>query len=323
MRARWITWQSSPMQELQVADTDAGLRLDLFLVRHIPEMSRKKARELTEDGKVRINGHRAKKSAALAKGDVVVIEENPAPADFDPAPNAELELVVRFEDARFVVVDKPAKMATHPLTPIETDTLVNALVARYPEIRGVGYRSREPGILHRLDTDTSGLVIVARDKEAFEALRKSLDLGAIHKTYLALVEGSLVAPRTFEGMLVNTGRNAKTVKVSDHAQADTARRARPATTHATKATRFGDATLVEIEAPKAGRHQIRAHLANAGHPLLGDLLYGGPKAPGLDRHFLHASEVAFAHPFGGEEIKVSSPLPDELAKIVAAFKKNA
>jgi 23S rRNA pseudouridine1911/1915/1917 synthase len=213
-----------------------------------------------------------------------------------------------------LVVDKPAGLPTHGVDRAAddeaTDTLTHRLLARYPELRGVGYRDTEPGILHRLDNETSGLLIVARTAESFERLKVALKSGKLDKRYVALCAGAVTAPRVFEGYLVSV-RRAR-VKVSSTAVP----RSRAARTEVIDARPLGDHTLVTLKVPHAGRHQIRAQLAAAGHPLVGDELYAGPKVDGLTRHFLHASELHFAHPITGEPLALRAPLPPELTALL-------
>lgn len=298
---------------------EAGRRLDVFLVDRVEHMTRAKARALIENGEVRINGRRAKKGVMLAAGDVVTIEALPAPTDFEPKPNAELPLTVLYEDASIVIVDKPAGVPTHPLRPEEDATIVSALVARYPEMLGVGYRKREPGILHRLDTDTSGTLLCARDAATFEALRIALREGRIQKTYAALVEGAVSAPRELHGALAPDPRDARKVRLLDDPNT-LEPGARPAWTKLESAERMGAFSLVQVLAPRAGRHQVRAHLAHEGAPLAGDLLYGGPAVPGLTRHFLHAATLEFDHPMTGKRVRAESKLPAELEAVVASLR---
>jgi 23S rRNA pseudouridine1911/1915/1917 synthase len=306
---------------IEAGEADAGKRVDVLLVERVPAMSRAKARALAEEGKVRVNGRRVRKGAVVQAGDVVTLDALPAPTDFDAAPDPGLAatLVVVHEDDALVIVDKPAGVPAHPLRPGETGTVAGALVARYPEIAGVGYRRREPGILHRLDTDTSGLLLAARDAVAFERLREALRAGLLEKRYQALVEGAIGAPRTVAVPLATDPSDARRVRACVDERDAVRLRARDAITHVVSAEPVGAAfTLVTVEAPVAGRHQIRAHLAAVGPPLAGDRLYGGPALEGLSRHFLHASEISLVHPRTGARLTARAPLPPELARALAS-----
>ena len=234
-----------------------------------------------------------------------------------PEPGA--PLVIRYESSAVVVVDKPAGQPTAPLRAGERGTLANALIGRYPELAGVGYSPREPGLLHRLDTDTSGLVVVARSAEAFEQLKEALKDGRIAKQYLLVCasdgladEGSIAFP------LASHPKDQRRVLACVHPR-DVMRNApRPAETKFHVLKRSGEWALVEVSVSKALRHQIRAHFAAIEHPLVGDALYGGPKVEGLARHALHASRVAFK---GAPELSfdVASTLPEELARLVSSY----
>jgi 23S rRNA pseudouridine1911/1915/1917 synthase len=299
-----------PGLELQVDEADAGSRLDVVLVRRVEAMTRAKARRMIADGEVRVNGRRVRKGARLALGDRVLLDSMPIPSDFAAAPAVDLPLLVRYEDVHLVVVDKPARVPTHPLRPDETETLAGALVARYPEMAGVGYSPREPGIVHRLDNDTSGVIVAARNAAAFDALRAALTSGQMDKRYQALVHGE-VAAGVCEAPIAPHPSDPRRVQacVSDDDHYD---KARPARTEILEARAIGAYSLLELRASVAVRHQIRAHLAAIDRPLCGDWLYGGPSIPDLERHFLHASRVSFLHPIEHTPLEVSSPLPNEL-----------
>lgn len=206
-----------------------------------------------------------------------------------------------------MIVDKPAGVASHPLREHEVGTIASGLVARFPDMSGVGYRLREPGILHRLDTDTSGLMLAARDELTFETLRAALRSGRIDKRYVALVDGRLADPRIVELPIAPHPRDPRRVVTVDGIKGS-----RPAVTEIVKVEPVGGYTKVEVRAPHATRHQVRAHLAAIGHPLVGDALYGGLALAGLERHFLHASRVELEHPHDGRPMRFSSPLPREL-----------
>jgi 23S rRNA pseudouridine1911/1915/1917 synthase len=307
-----IGYASGRVIELEVEQAEAGLRLDVVLVRRVPGMSRAKAREMVEEGAIRVNGKQPRKGLRMVPGDHVVLAREPAKSDFHALPDAKLPLSVVHEDPWIVVVDKPAGVPSHPLREHEIGTIASAIVARYPETSGVGYRLREPGILHRLDTDTSGLLLAARDEVTFEALREALKGGAIDKRYVALVDGR-VEPRTIALPIAPHPRDPRRVVTVDGA-----RGARPATTEIVAAEPIGVYTKIEVKAPHATRHQVRAHLASIGHPLVGDALYGGSALPGLSRHFLHASRILLAHPHDGRAMRFASPLPPELMRALDA-----
>ncbi len=303
--------------EFVTGDDDAGRRLDVVLVARVPGMSRKKARALVERGGVRVEGRRARKGERLAAGVRVTLDEAPPPTDAGALPDPELasRLVVVHEDPHLVVVDKPGGVPSHPLRPDEIGTVASALVARYPEMAGVGYVAREPGIVHRLDTGTSGLLLAARDEETFAELRRALVEGAIEKRYVALVVGAIDAPLTIDAPIASGRHGARRVRVLPSGALD-GKDARTRVLHA-ETIASGDRCLVEVEAPTARRHQIRAHLASIGHPLVGDILYGGPEQAGFARHFLHASAVALTHPHTRAPLHVESALPSDLERVLS------
>ena len=301
--------------QFTVTDAEAGTRLDVLLVRRAPVFSRKTAMAAISTGDVRVDGRRVKKSYVVIAGNVVLASNAPAERVFHALPNLSLPLQILFEDNEVVVVNKPSKQPTHPLAAEETETLANALVARYPEMADVGYDARQPGILHRLDNDTSGILLAARTRESFERLREDLVGGEITKNYLALVEGRISAGRVIDAPLMPHPRDKKRMQVCDTEFEATSPGARSAVTRVDRVETVAGMSLVLVTAPTARRHQIRVHLASIGHPLVGDLLYGGPSLAGLSRHFLHASAIAFSHPQSDQRVSFEAPLPDELVRI--------
>jgi 23S rRNA pseudouridine1911/1915/1917 synthase len=280
-----------PAVTLEMGEDDAGQRVDVVLARRVPELSRARAKALIEAGAVRVGGRRVKKSHAVAAGDRVTLESLPAPVDFYASPDPDLQLEVLFENQGYVIVDKPAGVASHPLKEGELGTLAGALVARYPEMRDVGYSKREPGILHRLDNDTSGAMLAARDQATFNALREQLQAGEIEKRYLARCQGIVSAPTTIDVPIANDPRDRRRVRACTDPREIKRLRAQPATTEVLTSTPAEHGSLVEVRANNARRHQIRVHLASIGHPLLGDPLYGGPPLEAPSRHLLHAVSI--------------------------------
>lgn len=292
-----------------VADAGAsGQRLDRFICAQIPSLGRAAVRRSIEAGQVRVNGRPGAPGLRLQPGDQVDLELEAASTRALPDPDAALSIA--YEDAFVVCADKPAGMPAHPLRPGERGTLASALLARYPELADVGYSPREPGIVHRLDTDTSGLMLAARDAETFAALRAQLGRGELDKRYVALCAGAPAAG-VYEAWL-----SARGVRVQvRNAPFGSAQRVQ---TEVVSAQLTGELALVGVSVHLARRHQIRAHLAALGHPIVGDALYGGAAMPGLSRHFLHASELHFAHPRTLARVSVRSPLPAELEAVLAA-----
>jgi len=311
-----LTASTNTELTFEVAPEDAGARLDVWLVRCVPEMSRARAKAWIASDRVRRNGRRARKGERVAAGDEIALAEVPSPKDFD-ALAEEAPLEVRLETRGFVVVEKPPHMASHPLRADETGTLANALVQRYPEMRGVGYRAREPGLLHRLDTGTSGLMLAARTPASFEVLRKLLTSGAIEKRYLALCDGEVPLGPITAAIAHDPGdrRRMRTCAPMD-VERLAAREARTEVLDVSlSTTKLGPVSTVTARAYRARRHQVRVHLADLGFPLLGDALYGGPSLSTLSRHALHASRIAFE--LDDQLVQVDSALPPDLEAALA------
>lgn len=287
------------VRELHVPESLDGARLDKAVAQLLPDVSRARVKRAIELGAVRVNGKRLPKGGTVAKGDAVRIDvaqvaETPAVA----TPDAPLRVVLETEQV--IVVDKPANQPTAPLRPGETGTLVNALLGRYPELvpvdkdTFVGHSSREPGIIHRLDTETSGAVVVARTARAFETLKAALKEGRLDKRYLLVcaAEG-LPDEGTIEFPLASHPKDQRRIQACVHPRDVVRYEPRQACTHYHVVKRSETWALVEARVDKALRHQIRAHFAAIGHPLAGDELYGGPVIRALGRHALHAAHVAY------------------------------
>jgi 23S rRNA pseudouridine1911/1915/1917 synthase len=293
-------------RSFQVSPDQAGVRLDRFLRSVLPELSRSALLEHLGAGDVRLNGRVVAKSAVLQPGDR--IEVAGLTQETGPAADRELPLQLLYEDAYLVAVDKPAHVPSHALRAGESGTVVSALIARYPEMRGVGYRELEAGLLHRLDNETSGILLAARDAETFARLRSAHEAGGIEKRYLALVAGH-PRPQRARGYLRADRRKVR-VRAAPFPEA------KPVETEIVSSEPHGDLALVCVRLQLAARHQVRAHLAALGHPIAGDALYGGPPLPGLARHFLHASELRLDHPHDGTRLELGSQLPEDLRALL-------
>lgn len=298
----------------------AGARLDKALVELVEGASRARVKKLIETGGVRVNGRIHPKGGVLvAEGDKLEFElSEVASGDESPLPDASIPLDVRFENEHLLVVDKPAGMPSAPIKHGETGTLANALIAKYPAMEGVGYSKREPGLLHRLDTDTSGLLVVAKTESAFLRLKEALKDDRVEKEYLLVCaseglpdEGSIEFP------IANHPKDQRRVYPCVHPRDVMRYSPRPASTRYTVEKRTEAWALVRVEVARALRHQIRAHFSAIGFPLAGDTLYGGAEVPSLTRHALHAARVAYK---GEPELSfdVRSELPEELAKLMQA-----
>jgi 23S rRNA pseudouridine1911/1915/1917 synthase len=297
----------------------AGDRLDLFLVRQMPDWSRSQISRLIRDGLVTVGLAPAKKSGdVIEAGQKIVVvakhEESRA------TPEA-LPLDIVYEDSDILVVNKAAGMVVHIGSGIKSGTLVNALLSHLAPIGGLSTMGGEerPGIVHRLDKMTSGLVVVARNDAAHRRLSDMFKSRDVHKTYVALVHGRMAANSGEVNRPVGRDPRRRTrMKAGGIA-------ARDALTKYRVLRRIGHFTLMEAM-PQTGRtHQIRVHLASLGHPVVGDNTYGAPgklhfgeaEQPTLPRTFLHAAKLAFAHPGTGAPMKFEAPLPEELVKFLA------
>jgi 23S rRNA pseudouridine1911/1915/1917 synthase len=289
-----------------------GERIDRFLRHTGHAASRKAVTEQLEMGLIRVNGARIKKGHRLRAGDVVT---GPASHSGGALPDSSVPLELLYEDDAVVVVNKPAGVPSHPIRADELGTLASALVARFPEMASIGYRPLEPGILHRLDTQTSGVLLAARKPQAFERLSLAHKRGEIDKRYLALCSGRLQAPQRVEAYLAADRRR---VRVSD----EMIEGSKPIETEILKAEPYGAMSLVEVRVPFAARHQVRAQLAALGHAIAGDALYGGIDLPGLARHFLHASAIEFPHPLRRERVRIGAELPADLQSALEAARGN-
>ncbi len=290
------------MPAFTASAADTGKRLDLFLQERMPEYSRSRIQQWIREGRATIGGAAAKASARLRGGESVAIE----PAELPPlraVPEA-LPLNVLYEDADVIAIDKPAGMVVHAGAGVRTGTLVNALLHRFGALSQVGGELR-PGIVHRLDRYTSGVLLVARNDAAHRKLAEQFRGRTVEKVYLALVHGKAKAEQ---------GRIEKPVARDPARRARmTARLAsgRKAVTEYRVLKRYKGFTLLEVRIRTGRTHQIRVHFASIGHPVAGDRLYGAPGHPS-GRFFLHSHRIGFRQPATGEAVTAVSPLPAEL-----------
>jgi len=285
---------------VEVPPDAAGQRLDVWLAGALG-LSRAKVKELLESGAVRQGGRRIRKGDRTVAGARLEVEL--PSADLRPVPEPDAPLTVLHADALLVAVDKPAGWPSHPLLPDERGTVVNALVARYPELPDASEDPREGGLVHRLDTETSGVLLAARTRPAWEAVRAAFDRREVDKRYLAAVSGPIADAGEIELSLRHR---------ADHVEPAPAGGGREASSRFRVLSRKGDLSLVEVRILTGVLHQIRAHLAAIGAPVLGDALYGGRPVPGLERFFLHAASLGLEHPGTGRPITFDAPLPPEL-----------
>ncbi|HEY3111892.1 MAG TPA: RluA family pseudouridine synthase [Chloroflexota bacterium] len=293
----------------EVTPALAGQRLDVAIARALDGLTRSQAGRLLEAGSVRVDGAPARPAARLRAGSRVEIDL-PAAADVGLRPEPIPLRIVHRDDA-ILVVDKPAGLVVHPAPGHPSGTLVNALLAVDPELAvGLGLR---PGIVHRLDRDTSGLIVVARDDTAMAGLRAQWQAGSVLKLYLALVEGRPREPAaTIEAPIGRDRRERKRMAIDPDGRA--------ATSHYRALASLARHTLLEVRIDSGRTHQIRVHMASIGHPVAGDRLYGGRALPGLDRQFLHSARLGFSHPTTGEWLELEAPLPADLAGVLARLR---
>jgi 23S rRNA pseudouridine1911/1915/1917 synthase len=216
-----------------------------------------------------------------------------------------------------VVVNKPGGVPCHPLKPGERGTVMNAVAARYRDTATAGDKPLEGGLVHRLDNGTSGALIIARNRGAFEKLRDAVRAGRIARRYEALVAGNVAARKEIDLPIAHHAKNPRKMVIGDAASGNPKRAGRVAVTVVEPVRRVGEFTLVSVTPKTGSRHQIRVHLAHAGHPIVGDTLYGGPASDALahGRFWLHLCEVAFDSPAVGH-LKVTAPLPSDLRKLI-------
>src|SRR5215210_2152171 len=298
--------ESDQLVELHPTRDDLGTRLDRYVADQLPDLSRGTVQRLIESGRVRVDNQQRKPKFRMTPGEVVSVEIPPAEID-EILPDA-IPLGVVYEDADVIVVDKPAGMVVHPAPGHPRGTLANALLGHVPGISVGG--SQRPGIVHRLDKDTSGLIVAAKTDRGRTSLVSQWEDRSVEKIYLALVAGSISDEEaTIDAPIGRDPKNRQRMAIL--------RSGRPAITRFRVVERFSKATLLEVS-PETGRtHQIRVHLAFIGHPILGDQLYGRPRETDLhlDRQFLHASALEFQLP-GGAALRLEASLPNDLAAVL-------
>jgi 23S rRNA pseudouridine1911/1915/1917 synthase len=304
-----------------VAGEDAGGRLDAWLAARL-DVSRSRAAQWIEDGRVALNGAPVRKKDPVSPGDRITVAV-PPPEPSDVAPE-DIPLDIVYQDADLAVIDKPAGLVVHPAAGHRTGTLVNALLHEVRDLSGIGGVLR-PGIVHRLDKDTSGLLLVAKNDEAHRALSHDLKLRRIKRAYLTACWGHLAEETASVDAPIgrHPTERKKMAVVAD---------GRPARTHFRRLERWRAADLLRAELETGRTHQIRVHLLHLGHPVVGDATYaaarekgfGGPErgwaqalARRVPRQFLHAAELRFEHPRTREPLRFESPLPPDLAAAAA------
>lgn len=309
-----------------MAREEESLRLDRVIPAHVPDASRAQAKRWIEDGRVRVEGRQARPSLALREGETVVVElPPPEPARTPPEP---IPLDIVYEDEDLLVVNKPPFLVVHPAPGHRSGTLVNALLHHCPNLSGVGGVIR-PGIVHRLDRGTSGLLVVAKHDRAHRAIAGQFARRSVEKRYQALVYGRPPSPLRIESPLGRDVRDRK--KISSRSP-----RGKPAITIATSIEHLSLTTLLSVQIETGRTHQIRVHLSEAGFPVVGDKDYGRrrPSSPGskdaagslgileeMSRPALHAALLSFLHPGSGEPVRFEAPLPPDMEELLTKLRQ--
>ena len=297
-----------PKRTFRVDFSHGGIRLDVFLSLMAKELTRSQHQKIIEQNHVKVDGIPRKSSFRLSEGELVELDfEIPGGEDLLPE---NIPLKTLYEDGRVIVVEKPSGMAVHPGAGRRKGTLVNALLYHFPRIKDIGPAER-PGIVHRLDKETSGLMVVAVTPKAYSGLQRQFKQRMVEKIYWGLVYGKIAKQEGTINWAI--GRH---VKHGERMSVKT-KKPRSAETHFEVFRRFKDYTLLEIK-PVTGRtHQIRVHFAASGHPVVGDSRYGRIKPKSrCPRLFLHAHYLGFFHPESGERMDFHSPMPDDLERFL-------
>lgn len=297
--------------DLVVPQDSPSLRLDRFVAENLPGASRRRLHGLA----VRLNGRPAKLAATVRPGDVISLPDDALPGELHP--NAEIALPILYQDEALVAVDKRPGMSSVALAANDTDTAANFIIAAFPEAAAAG-GPLEGGMVHRLDLDTSGVLVAARSAAAYADLRRQFAEHRVAKAYMAMVVGDVAEAGRVEVAIAHDRRHReRMIACVDPAVAERLG-ARPAATRYQPVVRYGRLTLVRAEIRTGVRHQVRVHLAGIGHPIAGDALYGMGRSPWIERQALHASRVSLAHPVTGRPLEIESPLP---ADFEAALRK--
>ena len=300
---------------LTVPEESEGERLDKILTALLPDRSRAQVQKLITDGHVTVQRKAAKSNLAMRAGESIEVE---APEPVAPAAQPEaLPLEILHEDEDIIVINKAAGMVVHPGAGHETGTMVNALLHHVDDLSGIGGELR-PGIVHRLDRGTSGVIVVAKHDAAHQELSRQFQDREVEKEYIALVWGGVAAGRRIDAAIGRDPSNRQKMSAR-------ARFAREAVTRITRAWTWKGLSLLHVAIHTGRTHQIRVHLSAIGHPVVGDTLYGGVhrRVPGdiravqrLDRPFLHAWRLVITHPSYGRRLEFRAPLPDELVTLL-------
>lgn len=285
------------------------MRLDKYLAEQFPEQTRSYLQKLIKDGEVLVNGKNVKTGYQLSKGDEVSVNI-PEPKELDVEPQ-KMDLDIVYEDDDVILINKPKGMVVHPAPGHTTDTLVNGLLYHCKDnLSGINGVAR-PGIVHRIDRDTTGILIVCKNDMSHNSIAAQLKEHSINRRYRALVHGNLKEDTgTVEGAIGRHPIDRKKMSINE-------KNGKPAVTHYTVLERFGNYTLIECKLETGRTHQIRVHMSSIGHPLVGDEVYGPAKCPfKLQGQCLHAMVLGFVHPRSGEYMEFSAELPEYFEELL-------
>jgi len=307
--------------ELVVPPGSTPLRLDRFVATHVAAASRRRAKQHARA--FRVNGQPAQRSTIVRPGDLVTIPDDLVVPP-EATPNPDLEVDVLFEDGAVVAVDKPAGVSSVALRRGDPRSIAGFLVARFPDVRGIG-SPLDGGLVHRLDRETSGVLVAARTSDAYADLRAQFASGAVMKEYIALVEGDVAETGWVRTPIAHVPRHPARMRVCVDRSSQEALKARPAATFYQPEVRYGLVTLLRITIQTGVMHQIRVHLASIRHPVVGDGLYGNRRrsTAAANRHMLHACRIRLRHPVTGAPLLIESPLPADIERILRTYTGGA
>ena len=300
--------------EYTVNKEDIPTRIDVWLTNQLPDLSRSRIQELIKSEYILINGKNCKPNTKLTTGDTISVEIPPAePIDITPE---DIPLNVIYEDSDIIVINKPAGLVTHPAPGNYTGTLVNALLHHCKDLQGIGGELR-PGIVHRLDKDTSGLLVIAKNEQAMGSLVHQFKEREVKKIYVALVWGHPhPEAETIKTLIGRSPHDRKKMTARPKSGRD-------AITHYTTITQFENTSFLRIHIETGRTHQIRVHMTHIGHPIVGDQQYGRARKQALPltitHQMLHAEQITFTHPTTGEPLEFKAPLPDDFRALLQAL----
>lgn len=305
--------QSKERMEWTVAPEHKKERIDKYITESLEDVSRSQVQLWIGDGLVTVNGSATKANAKLSEGDVVVLEI-PEPAAVEIAAE-DIPLEVVYEDSDVIVVNKPRGLVVHPAPGHLSGTLVNALMYHCKDLSGINGELR-PGIVHRIDKDTSGLLMAAKNDRAHASLAAQLKEHSVNRRYIALVHGHLSHDQgTIDAPIGRDPHDRKMYTVTE-------RNSKHALTHFTVTERINDYTLLELKLETGRTHQIRVHMKFIGHPLVGDPVYGRNKGIKMQGQALHAAVLGFVHPTSGEYMEFTAPLPQDMEDVLASLRSR-